>query len=323
MAMYSIVVPVFNSEKSLEILHQRIVEVFDNQIRQPFELILVDDCSTDASYRVIRKLIEEDPRVKGIQLSVNHGQQKAVLCGFHYVNGDYVITMDDDLQHPPEQIPVLIEKMAESDEIDVVIGEYEVKKHGIIRRFGSWLMDLTSDIIYRKPKGLKLTSFRLIRRYVVDNLNQISVSAPTVGPLLLQTTQRIVNVRVHHDARRFGRSGYSFSKLVSAFFRNMITNSDLPLKTVRNIGILSLFGSFILIVFYLIRYFSHGIVIPGWTTTVLLLLFMGGMTLFSIGVIGHYLISIMLEAKKYPSYFIRRTDFAVNDGKTNEVRTEE
>ena len=310
MALYSVVVPVYNSEKSLEILYRRLAAVFDEQLHEPFELILVDDCSRDESYQVIKRLAAEDPRVKGVQLSVNHGQQKAVLCGFHYVTGDYVVTMDDDLQHPPEQIPVLIDKMAESDEIDVVIGAYESKKHGPIRRFGTWLMDLSSDMIFRKPKNLKLTSVRLMRRYVADNLNRISIAQPTVGPLLLQTTKRIVNVRVHHDERAFGRSGYSFSKLVSAFYRNLVTNSDLPLKMIRDLGICSLVVSFVLIVVYLARYFSHGISIAGWTTTIVLLLFFGGMTLFSIGVLGRYLISIMLEAKKYPSYLIRREDIA-------------
>ena len=169
MAIYSIVVPVYNSENSLEILYGRIREVFETEIGEDFELILVDDCSGDHSYEVIERLANSDSRVKGIQLSVNHGQQKAVLCGFHFVEGDYIITMDDDLQHPPEQIPVLIEKMNSSDDIDVVIGSYDTKKHGPIRRFGSWLMNLTSNIIYGKPNKLKLTSFRLIKRYVVDN----------------------------------------------------------------------------------------------------------------------------------------------------------
>ena len=290
MALYSVVVPVYNSENSLEILYERIAKVFDEQLHQPFELILVDDCSGDSSYQVVKSLVARDSRVKGVQLAVNHGQQKAVLCGFHYVKGDYIITMDDDLQHPPEQIPVLIEKMSESDEIDVVIGAYEIKRHGPIRRFGSWLMDLSHDLIYHKPKDLKMTSFRLLRRYVVDNLNRISISQPTVGPLLLLSTKRIVNVIVKHDERAFGHSGYTFSKLVSAFLKNLVTNSDLPLKIVRDLGL--------------------GIGIAGWTSTIVLLLFFGGMTMFSIGVLGRYLISIMLEAKKYPPYMIRSEDMA-------------
>ena len=305
MSLYSIVVPVYNSEKSLEILYERISKVFDEQLKQPFELILVDDCSADASFQVIRGLVAKDSRVRGIQLSVNHGQQKAVLCGFRYVTGDYVITMDDDLQHPPEQIPVLIEKMSTSDRIDVVIGEYDSKKHGPIRRFGTWLMNLSSNIIYGKPKKLKLTSFRLMRRFVVDNLNRISIAQPTVGPLLLQTNGHIVNTTVVHDKRQFGRSGYSFRKLVSSFLRNLLTNSDLPLVLIRDVGVLSLLASLVMILYYVIEYFSKGRSIAGWTTTIVLLLFFGGMTLFSIGIIGRYLINIMTEAKKYPSYLVR------------------
>ena len=116
MALYSIVIPVYNSEKSLEILYSRIVKVFDNEIKQPFEMILVDDCSKDNSYKIIKQLSAKDPRIKGIQLAVNHGQQKAVLCGFRHVKGDYIITMDDDLQHPPEQIHILIDEMHKSED---------------------------------------------------------------------------------------------------------------------------------------------------------------------------------------------------------------
>ena len=323
MALYSIVVPVYNSEKSLEILYRRIAEVFDRQLKQPFELILVDDCSADSSFRVISQLAEKDHRVRGIQLSVNHGQQKAVLCGFRYVSGDYVITMDDDLQHPPEQIPVLIDKMNTSDRIDVVIGEYDSKKHGPVRRFGTWLMNLSSNIIYGKPNKLKLTSFRLMKRFVVDNLNRISVAQPTVGPLLLQTNGHIVNTTVVHDKRQFGRSGYSFRKLVSSFLKNLITNSDLPLVFMRDIGVLSLAASVIMILYYVIEYFTKGRSIAGWTTTIVLLLFFGGMTLFSIGIIGRYLINIMTEAKKYPAYLIRSIcDYSkepANEEKENET----
>ena len=305
MPLYSIVIPVYNSEKSLRILHKRIAEEFDRVIGQPFELILVDDCSKDRSFSVIRELTEEDARVKGIQLSVNHGQQKAVICGFHYVTGDYVITMDDDLQHPPEEIPKLIDKMNSSEDIDVVVGAYDVKKHGPIRRFGTWLMNLSSNMIYGKPNKLKLTSFRLLKRQVVENLCKISVSQPTVGPLLLQTTSHIVNTTVTHDKRQYGTSGYSLRTLIRSFIRNMITNSDLPLVCIGKIGILSFIISIALTIYYVLQYLISGISIAGWTTTVVLILLFGGMTLFSIGIIGRYLTSIMMEAKKYPAYLIR------------------
>ena len=122
MALYSVVVPVYNSEKTLDELYLRIKNVFENTVKEKFELILVDDFSKDSSYEVMRTIQKNDSRVKIIQLSKNHGQQKAVLCGFEFTRGDYVITMDDDLQHPPEEIPKLIEKMNSDENIDVVIG---------------------------------------------------------------------------------------------------------------------------------------------------------------------------------------------------------
>ncbi|MBQ7715139.1 MAG: glycosyltransferase family 2 protein [Clostridia bacterium] len=308
MPLYSIVVPVYNSEKSLAILHERLVKVFDEVIKAPFELILVDDCSKDSSYKVILDLISKDTRVKGVQLAVNHGQQKAVLCGMRYVSGDFVITMDDDLQHPPEEIPKLIEKLNSSDDIDVVIGTYDSKKAGIIRKFGTKLMDISSDMIFKKPKGLKLSSFRLMKRYVADNLKEVTISKPTVGPLLLQTTKRIANAEIRHDARQFGKSGYSFGQLVKTFFSNMMTNSDLPLKAVSFVGVLSFIASIALLIYLVVRYFASGISIAGWTSTISLILFFGGMILFSIGIIGKYLTNIMQEAKKMPSFLVRRED---------------
>lgn len=313
MALYSIVVPVYNSETMLPLLYKRISNVFENIIKEQFEIIFVDDCSIDNSYRVICELRKKDSRVKGIQLAVNHGQQKAVMCGFSFITGDYVITMDDDLQHPPEEIPKLIYKMNSSNDIDVVIGSYDSKKHGPIKIFGTKMMDLLSDLIYRKPRSLSITSFRLIKRYVIDNLNNIAVSRPMIGPLILQTTKRIVNVTVQHDERYYGKSGYSFIKLCRAFFDNMITNSDLPLKAIGWVGLISFLISIILVLKFVLDYFIHGTSFKGWTSTIVVILFFGGVILFAIGILGRYLTSIMLETKKYPKFLVRRKDIDIDN----------
>ena len=308
MYLYSIVIPVFNAENSLNLLYSRIKKVFETVVEMPFELILVDDCSQDNSYQVISELTKKDNRVTGIQLAKNHGQQKAVLCGIRYAKGDFIITMDDDLQHPPEEIPKLIGKMNRSENIDVVIGTYVIKQHGLIRKLGSKLMDISSNLIYKKPNKLKLTSFRIMRSFVADNLNKISIVSPTIGPLLLQTTSRITNVKIQHDKRRFGRSGYSFRKLSKIFLKNLLTNSDIPLKFIGDIGIVSFISSFILIFYYYFKYLTCGSSIQGWTTLIILSLFFGGTILFSLGIIGHYLSNIMQETKKMPPFFIRRID---------------
>lgn len=301
-------VPVYNSESSLRELKERITRVFEDTICEPFEMILIDDGSKDRSFEVVKELHAEDSRVKGIQLAANHGQQKAVMCGFEYVNGDYVITLDDDLQHPPEEIPVLIEAMAADPDIDVVIGAYDTKKHGIIRKLGSALMNWSSNVIYKKDKSIHMTSFRLMKRFVVDNLTSVWVSVPTVGPLLLQTNQRIANVTVHHDERAYGKSGYSFQKLVTAFMGNFINNSDLLIKLILRVGLLGTFVGLALAIFFVVRYFLYGSPVQGWTTTIVAIMFMSGLVLLSISILGLYVNNLMREAKKMPKYMIRDTE---------------
>lgn len=303
--LYSVVVPVYNSSKMMDELYNRIKRVFENIIQEPFELILVDDASKDESLIVMKRLCEMDPRVKYIHLAKNHGQQKAVLCGIEHTSGDYIITMDDDLQHPPEEIPKLIEKMKSDSKIDVVIGMYDSKKHNGIRRLGTRLLDLLSDMVFKKDKNLHLTSFRLMKSFVADNLSEVNLKSPTVGHCLLMVDGNIVNTVVRHDVRKSGKSGYGLRKLIKTFMGNVYVNSDLPLRTVGHIGTVSAFVSIVLALYYLIRYFMGHVGVSGWTTLVLIVLFMNGLLLFSIGVMGRYLMVNINETKRLPKYSIK------------------
>ena len=283
--LYSIVVPVYNSEKSLEELYSRIKNTFAGFEGKDFELILVDDSSKDASFEIMTKLHNMDSRVKAIQLAKNCGQHPALLCGFSYAEGEFVVTMDDDLQHPPEEIGKLIDHMDANENVDVVIGKYESKKHGPIRNLGTFASNWVSSIVFKKPMDLQLTSFRLMKKFVVDNLCALHVNLPRIGNMLLQVSNRIENVTVEHDERKYGKSGYSFGRLVKDLINNIVTNSAFPLVIVRNIS---------------------GVSIQGWTTLVLLVLLFSGLALFGIGVIGEYLMRILNEAKKMPNYFVRK-----------------
>lgn len=313
--LFSIVVPVYNSSKTLDELYGRIKAVFENAIREEFELILVNDASKDESLSVIKRLSETDPRVKYIHLARNHGQQKAVLCGIEHSCGDFVLTMDDDLQHPPEEIPKLIAKMESDPKIDVVIGMYDSKKHNGIRRFGTRLLDLLSDMVFKKDKKLHLTSFRLMRSFVADNLSEVNLKSPTVGHCLLMVDGNIVNTEVRHDTRKSGKSGYGFRKLVKTFMGNVYVNSDLPLRVVGHIGMASSFISLVLALYYLIRYLSGHVGVSGWTTLVLIVLFMNGLLLFSVGVMGRYLMVNINETKRLPKYSIKEKNVDRQRGK--------
>lgn len=306
--LYSVVVPVYNSERSLDELYKRVRETFEYEVKEEFELVLVDDSSRDNSFSVMENLRKADPRVRIIQLSRNYGQHSALLCGMNYSKGDFIITMDDDLQHPPEEIPKLIKEINEREDLDVVIGAYASKKHGIIRNLGTYMSNLVTAHVFGNDPNLKLTSFRIMRRFVAENLLQMKVSYPRIGHLLLLVSNRIGNVIVEHDKRQYGKSGYSFKRLVKDFFHNISNNTALPLIFLRNVGLFAFVLSGILGLYYMIRYFVVGISIAGWTTIILVLLFFFGLTLLGLGIVGEYLYRVLEETKKLPNYMIRKSN---------------
>ena len=308
MSLYSVVVPVFNSEHTLRELYQRIRAVFEDTIHEEFELILVDDSSRDQSYRIMKELRSEDPRVRIVQMAKNFGQHPALLCGFSFVRGDFVITMDDDLQHPPEEIPKLVRAIQENPEVDVIIAKYQNRHHNLIRKLGTRISVYATSKMLKKDPNLEITSFRLMRRFIVDAILGMDVHLPQIGNLLVQTSNRIINVEVRHDARKYGKSGYSYRRLAHDLFYDIISNSAFPLIVVRNIGIISFLVSVVLGLFYLIKFLCCGSPVEGWTTLVLLISGYSGLLLLSVGIVGQYLINILEEARKMPNYPIRDKD---------------
>ncbi|MCD8154683.1 MAG: glycosyltransferase family 2 protein [Clostridiales bacterium] len=308
MSLYSIVVPVFNSEHTLRDLHSRIQKVFEEVIREDFELILVDDNSKDDSFSVMQALRKEDPRVKIVQMARNFGQHPALLCGFSFAKGDFIITMDDDLQHPPEEIPRLVNTMRQRDDVDVIIAKYENRKHSFIRRIGTRLSVYATSKMLGKDPDLEITSFRLMRRFIVEAILQTNTHAPQIGNLLVLTSGRIINVPVRHDARAYGKSGYSFHRLAKDLLFDITSHTDFPLMVVRKVGSFSFLISVILAIYYLFRYFAFGVSVEGFTTLVLLQLAFGGLILLSLGIIGTYLMNILNESKKMPHYVIRQKE---------------
>lgn len=308
MSLYSIVVPVYYGEKMIEELYERLAKVFDEELKRPFELLMVDDGSKDGSWEVMKSLRERDSRVRIFQMARNFGQHPAIMCAFQYVRGDFVITMDDDLQHPPEEIPKMIKVMDERDDVDVILARYEGRHHGFIRKLGTRLSVWATSKMLGKDKDLEITSFRLMRRFIVDAIKDSSEHLPQIGNLLVQTSNRIINVDVRHDERAWGKSGYSFKSLVKSLFYDITTHSVFPLVVIRNIGILTFLVSVVLILYYLIRYFVIGVSVQGFTTLILVLLASTGLTLLSIGFLGEYLMHILTEAKKQPNYVLRAKD---------------
>ena len=304
--LYSVVVPVYKSERSLRELYERIDRAFAD-IQGDYELILVEDGGGDNSWEIMRSLREEDKRVKIVRLTRNFGQHNALMCGFSFTSGDYVITIDDDLQNPPEEIPRLIEEIRRTG-LDMVCGTPKERRQPWVRKSGSYVYRWLVSLVFKHDPVFQMSNFRIIRRGVIENILQMHTPNPAVGLLIVNITDRIGHIPVEHLPRRHGTTTYTAGKLMRHFFHGVLYHSTLPLKGVFLMGLLSMFLAFSLGAYYLTLFFMGRITVPGWSTLVLLVLFFSGAIMFSLGIIGEYLLRITQEVYHAPQYMIRDKD---------------
>ncbi|MEX1233287.1 MAG: glycosyltransferase family 2 protein [Planctomycetaceae bacterium] len=303
----SIVVPVYRSAQSLPVLIDRLNAVLQT-LGRSYEIILVDDGSPDDSFRVMRALQARQPDViTTVQLMRNYGQHNALMCGFRHVRGRYVVTLDDDLQNPPEEIPKLLEAI-ERGELDLVYGCPDAKQHESWRNAGSALINIFFRTVYKL--SVTVTPFRIMRRQLVDSIVPYALNFTYVDGLLCWNTQRVGQVTVEHHARPHGRSGYSLGKLM-VLALNLFTNfSLLPLQLVSGVGFAASFIGMITAAFYLYRYLFDQITVPGYASTIVAILVLGGLQLLSLGLIGEYLGRLHLNVNKKPQYTERQATTA-------------
>jgi glycosyltransferase involved in cell wall biosynthesis len=300
--LYSIVVPVYNTSDSLPLLADRVRAVFAGAIRQPFELIFVDDGSPNPrTWPALEQLARSDAGVIAVQLTRNFGQSAALLCGLEIARGDYVILMDDDLQHLPEEIPSLVSAQAH----DVVIARFRCRRHGPIERLTSAVKGFFDWLLIQKPRHIRHSSFLLMHRTIAQGVLAVRTSYPLLSPLIYHVTRDVVNVEVEHDPRRHGASGYTLRKRARLFSNLIINNSAFFLTLIGALGIGIACLAFALFAYYLARKLFHGIGLTGWTSLMLVILGIGGVLLFSVGVIGTYLLRIIHTSESRPSYVVR------------------
>ncbi len=302
---YSVVVPVYRSAGTLRELHQRVGAALDG-LQGGFELILVEDCGGDDSWAVMQELRSKDSRVKIVRLARNFGQHNALLCGFTLARGEYVVTMDDDLQNPPEVILKLIQAISTGD-LHVVNGVPRKRQHPLVRNMGSLVHNLVLSS-GAGGKGVSLSSFRVIRKPIVDALLRMQGPNPAIGLMLLKVTARIGSLEVAHHERREGTSTYTLRKLVRLFSFGLLYHSDLPLKGIFFLGLGSLALSMALGFYYLVLSLAGTITVSGFTTLVLLILFFSGTVMLSLGVLGEFVRRILQEVRGTPPYVIKDLD---------------
>lgn len=298
--VYSVVVPVYRSANTLPELVQRISLIL-KEVGESFEIIMIDDCGGDDSWSVLQSLRKDNPVLRIIRLTKNFGQHNAIMCGFNNCRGKYVITIDDDLQNPPEEIPKLIEKI--KDGYDIVYGVFDSKKHSFFRNFGSNII----QVIYKKTFGLSnnLTSYRILRREIVDCIVKYDKNFTFLDGLIAWYTKNIATVEVAHAPRQEGRSGYSLRKLLSLSM-NLFTNfTVIPLRISAITGILFSIIGLTIGLYMMAKYFFLGIPVMGYTSLILSITILSGIQLFMIGIIGEYVGKILLNINDKPQYAIR------------------
>jgi polyisoprenyl-phosphate glycosyltransferase len=223
--VYSVVVPVYNSAPVVTRLYGRLVTVMES-LGQQFELIFIDDCSTDASWTALAEIASADRRVIAVQLALNAGQGRATLYGIGRSSGEIIVTLDDDLQHVPDDIPKLLAELYGPVAYDVVFGVPISRHHPVWRRFASWMLNLAFSLVLRKPLYLRFTGFRAFRRGTALQLSAVRCAEPFLSVLLFQITPRIAVVRVKHFNSMLGSSRYSIGKLARMTFGCLASLSD-------------------------------------------------------------------------------------------------
>jgi glycosyltransferase involved in cell wall biosynthesis len=301
----SIVIPVYRSEAILPELVRRLGSVL-TAIADNFELVLVNDCSPDRSWDVICDLAGQYSWIRPINLMRNYGQHNALLCGIRAARSDVIVTMDDDLQHPPEEIPKLLEALAGG--YDVVYGTPEQEQHGLGRDFASWVTKLTLQNVMGAKIARQVCAFRAFRAQVATAFAHYEGSFVSIDVLLTWGTNRFTTVPAKHQPREQGTSGYTFGKLMTHAMNMMTGFSTMPLQIASLIGfVFTLFGLFVL-AYVVGRYFVHGDPVPGFPFLASVIALFSGAQLFALGIIGEYLARMHFRSMQKPPYVVRAND---------------
>ncbi len=305
MKMISFVIPCYRSGETLPGVVKEIRDTMGKLNGYAYEIVLVNDCSPDDTFEVIKKLCGENNNITGISLAKNFGQHGALMAGFHYAKGDITICLDDDGQTPAEEAGKLIEAIERG--ADVVYARYVHKHHSGFRNFGSHVNEVMTRIMLGKPKDLYVSSYFAARRFVVEEIIRYEHAYPYVIGLVLRTTKNIVNVEVKHRDRWAGTSGYNLRKLFGLWFNGFTAFSVKPLRIATVSGAVFAGLGFLYGIYTIIKkiFINPPGLVTGFSALMSVLVFMGGMLMLMLGLVGEYMGRMYLSMNRSPQYVIR------------------
>ncbi|MCJ7582878.1 MAG: glycosyltransferase family 2 protein [Candidatus Aminicenantes bacterium] len=298
----SVVIPVYNSEDCLDELARKLTSVLD-KLGSTYEIILVNDCSLDNSWEKIVELCEIYGKFKGISLRKNSGQDNAIMAGLNYSSGASVIIMDDDLQQDPADIPSLLGRLEEG--YDGCYARPSSKKHSWFKNFGSWFNDKVANVVLKKPKEIYLSPYKALKREVVDEIIKYDGPYPYVDGLFVRLTRNITQITVEHHKRYAGKGNYNLIKSINVWLKLATNFSVYPLRIATFLGLISSGIAFILALYFIIFNLMGGPAPTGWASLIITVMFIGGIQLFSIGIIGEYVGRLFIHNSKEPQFIIK------------------
>lgn len=299
---YSVIVPVFNSEKTLEELYVR-TDTFFKSINKTFTVIFVDDGSADNSWEVLNILKSKYPEtITAVGLTKNYGQHNALFCGLTFVKSEFVVTIDDDLQTPPEEITKLI-KCYDETGADLIYGYYVKKEHSLIRNAGSWMIEiLFKNFANTSGKG---SSFKLINSTITQKIINRNYRMFYLDEILAWHTDNVSHVVVDHNPRKEGQSGYTLFNLFRITLKLIIGYTAFPLKILSWFGLLSAIICLFIVGYFIYMKFTYGAEL-GFTSLIVSIMFSTGLILFSLGIIGEYMRRLYIGETGKPSYTVKK-----------------
>ena len=300
----SIIIPVYNSQTSLPLLVEEINKVLSNQ-DVVYEIILVNDGSRDNSWQVIEKLSHTGQQIRAFDLARNFGQHNALLCGIRQAKFDVIVTMDDDLQHPPSEIIRLVNELKSGK--DLVYGTPRRETHSLWRNFSSNFIKWALKVSTRMPYAEKISAFRAFRTELRDNFSNYTNSYISIDVLLSWGTTKIGFVEIEHHERTIGTSQYSFRKLMGHALNMVLGFSVLPLRIASILGFLFTLFGFVILAYVVIRYLVQGGAVPGFSFLASTVAIFSGIILFVLGIIGEYIARLYINMLAKPQYMISRS----------------
>lgn len=312
--LISICIACYRSEKTLPIVVHSIESLFSTQDKYDYEIILVNDCSPDNTFHTIKNLCSNNDKIIGIDLSKNYGQAAAKMAALKYVNGDAVVLMDDDGEHPVEGIIKLVDKLNEG--YDVVYAHFTDRKHTMMKRLTSEFHGKLLEVMGNKPKGIYRSAYAAWSQTVVEAIRKYKSPFISIGPYLTHLTAKYANVDMEHHSRISGKSGYSYRKLIKMWSNIFFSFSMFPLRIASYLGFFISSCGFIGGICLIINKLIDPNIVAGFTSILATLLLLGGLILIILGIIGEYIGRIYMTISDMPQYTIRT--IVGNSYKSNE-----